>query len=448
MSTQVLLLFFSLTVSLQAKSFTRPWDTVPGTISAEDYKNFETNAYKPKQDRSELPESFQRRLEQACSTEQQTSCQSYDCKMNSLSGRLVDADAAESTVNMAPYRCECGNDTLQDYVEGNKIHARCVAVKHCDICDPEHTVKCLDLGAGKISCICDPGYMEDANCRRKKDGCAEPHTTASLSGDEACRVTQGNMCIPMFQSLRYSCVCRAPYMEDKRLSFPNCMGNETVCERPLCLGFQPPVSETIPGPSIIIDPFSEGFASGHVSECNQTSCHCPDGWLGEHCSEQRGEVVLGSWSPWSTCNPDCIMPTQRSEYRILDDVHAGTSRTTGIGYRSRFGRCTMGDFDFCVGTYRFWRRCRVTSLCNSWTNSRLSSVVNDAIGKAMAEHDRAHRPDQVEPILTTAAELTWTEQLCLNFVTVAGTVIYSCISIWILEIHHMIMFWTKPLRSG
>ncbi|VDP74143.1 unnamed protein product [Echinostoma caproni] len=367
--------------------FSRPWIFRTDFTSAEEFAQYESNVYPSKTDMSDLPESFQSRLATACTQEQQTSCELSECKINTLLGNKINPSLIAPYMNAAPYRCECGNNTLQDYLEGDKIQAKCVMVKSCDICDPEHTVKCLDLGAGKISCVCDPGYMEDSYCRRKKDGCAEPHTTATLSGDQACLVSQGNLCIPMFQSLRYSCICRAPYMEDKRLSFPNCMRNETPCERPLCLGFQPPVAQTIPGPSITLDAFVGGNSGGHMADCNQTSCNCPDGWLGDHCTEQRGEVLLGSWSPWSTCNPDCIMPTERAHYRTMDDIHAGTSRTTGIGYRSRFSRCTMNDLDFCVGTYRFWRRCRVTSLCNTWTNSRLSTVVNDAIGKAMVEHD-------------------------------------------------------------
>lgn len=383
--TLILLTVFAL--SIQVHSFSRPWDKITDTIGVEEYSQLEL-VLKPKQDMSEMPESFQLRSAPACNEEQQLSCGLYDCKPNSLASKVSPSDPVQLPINVAPFRCECGTDILQDYVEKNKVQARCVSVKHCDICDPDHTVRCLDMGRGNVTCVCDPGYTEDSNCRRKKDGCAEPHTTASLSGNEACLVSEGNMCIPMFQSLRYACVCKAPHMEDKRLSFPNCMANETSCTRPLCLGFQPPISKTIPGESMTIDPFSEDFSAGQRGQCNETICHCPDGWLGEHCSEQRGEVVLGSWSPWSTCSPDCIMPTESAKYRTMDDLHAGMARSTGIGYRSKFGRCTLPDFDFCVGTFRFWRRCRVTSLCNSWTNARLSSVVNEAIGKAMAEHDR------------------------------------------------------------
>ncbi|KAF7233761.1 hypothetical protein EG68_12334 [Paragonimus skrjabini miyazakii] len=434
-------------------NFSRPWLNVKGSLT---YENMSTlwNMLDEVLPGNALPVPIQNRQDPSgCNTVEIQHCEDpTSCFLNRLPEDPLNLYAVSSPTNRAHYRCRCKqNIDPVDYLEtihnssdhvSIEIHTRCPRSPPCEKCDKEHTIKCLDLGGGKATCICDPDYMEDKNCARKKDGCTEPHPAATLTGKQACLAdgTTNNSCFPIPQSLRYSCLCREPYREDKRLSFPNCMDNRTTCTRPLCLGFQPPPAQTIPGPSIVLDE-SHGIDLVDSEDCNQTNCECPDGWLGPHCTEKRGEPVLGSWSPWSTCSPDCIMPNERSRYQREEDLHAGNSRTTAIGYRSKFGRCTMSDLDFCVGTYRFWRRCRVTTLCNSWTNSRLSTVVNEAIGQAMIEHDKIHRPDRVEPILTVAAELTPTEKHCLNFIAVAGTLILSCISIWIMEIHHMIMHW-------
>ncbi|GAA35219.2 hypothetical protein CSKR_102358 [Clonorchis sinensis] len=434
-------------------NFARPWLNIKGSIHYPNLTQF-WNIIHDVLPSDTPPLAYLSRSRAQCEALEIQQCGAPEnCFINRISDNALSMDQVGTITNRAHYRCRCQKDLLPiDFVvRMNKtfhnvsrvIQTRCPEPPACDKCDKEHTVKCIDLGGGKATCICDPEYMEDKNCEKKKDGCTEHHPAASLTGNQACMVYKNNSCFPLPLSLRYSCLCREPFREDKRLSFPNCMDNRTICPRPLCLGFQPPIAVTIPGPTIILDETHTFEMGGENDSCYQKKCSCPEGWLGPHCSEKRGELILGSWSPWSTCNPDCIMPNERMRYKQMDDLHAGTSRTTAIGYKSKFARCTVGDLDFCVGTFRFWRRCRVTTLCNAWTNSRLSTVVNHAIAQAMIEHDKVHRPDRVEPILTTAAELTWEERHCLNFIVVAGALIYSCITIWTMELHHLIVNWNS-----
>ncbi|CAL8105162.1 unnamed protein product [Calicophoron daubneyi] len=420
----------------------RPWTAVGENVTCDvgDLSkkiNLEVNE-------SSLPNSLKYRLSDACTGEQEKTCGERECVTEYYpSTTRLGFEADEGERPYGAYRCECErNEVGVEYIDqagGLSVKYECVPRLQCDHCNAEHTVRCLRLGNGQATCLCEPEYTGE-KCDLLKDGCAIPHDSASLPGDEACLVNKGNECKSVYQSLMYMCLCHPPYSEDKRLSFPNCMKNTTDTEIPVCLGFRPPPAESIPGPSIVMDSLHLGKVR---MEDNNTICDCPDGWLGPHCTEERGESVLGSWSPWSTCNPDCILPTARMRYKQIEDLNAGMTRTTGIGYRSRFSRCNLDASDFCVGTFRFWRRCRVTSLCNSWTGPRLSTVVNEAIAEAMSEHDRANMHDRMDPIITTAAELSWEETHYANFIALAAALVFTCFTIWALELHYTVLYWSN-----
>nr|CAH8825760.1 unnamed protein product [Trichobilharzia regenti] len=109
---------------------------------------------------------------------------------------------------------------------------------------------------------------------------------------------------------------------------------------------------------------------------------------------------------------------------------------------SKYARCNHNDSRYCQGTYRMWKRCTVTNLCDIETESRISTVIAKAIGKAMEKHDEAH-DEAVSPLITEAVELTWEEQHHINLLGIIVCLILVIIAITALEIHHMVIYWNK-----
>lgn len=339
-----------------------------------------------------LPESFKSRLDRTeCTPKEKESCKTFTCKVNKLPWTSLSFDEQSPFENTAAFRCEClPGIPLLDYIDqqdDSKLKTSCMNKKECEKCHQGHTSKCIQTNTG-FTCICHEEYLEDSHCHKRKDGCFELDKFSSMNGNDACLVKQGNKCFSIYHSMDYLCWCRYPYSEDKALSFPNCLKQESDCKKPLCLGFLPPKSDRIPGPSVVLGTSSD-LESPMMSTCNSTLCQCTGAWKGPYCTERRGEPTMGSWSAWSSCNPDCLTPSGRWNFDLeQDSVHANTKSATGLGHMSRFSACSSTDSNYCVGTYRLWRRCRIRSLCSAMTSVRLTRVINVALEQAMIEHDK------------------------------------------------------------
>ncbi|VDQ00955.1 unnamed protein product [Trichobilharzia regenti] len=366
-------------------------DTVPD-INKEIIKNFSMKLY-PLENFT-TPRNIRVRIENTdCSGDESAICgKEVTCKVNRMDGKnfKLPVTAYSSNSLILPHTtcsCEEGNAYgVEVYHEEKRdVYMKCYENNPCEQCDSQHTLQCIINDDNSATCVCETGYSEFENCKEVKNGCDKPHPAATLSGNEACLVNNSNVCQPKFDSYEYTCMCKEPYREDRRLSFPNCMINTTYCKSMICVGFQPPVSALIPGPVVYVN--IDDYDVIEADDCRNTTCYCPDGWVGQHCTEPRGDIVQLSWSPWSACNPDCIMPNRRWNYKYGEEIHAGESRTTGLGYMSKYARCNHNDSRYCQGTYRMWKRCTVTNLCDIETESRISTVIAKAIGKAMEKHD-------------------------------------------------------------
>ncbi|CAH8470247.1 unnamed protein product [Heterobilharzia americana] len=414
-------------------------------ISKEAIQNISMKLYKL--ENFITPNSIHIRLNSnECGNDEHTICgREVPCKLNQLqekdfklSGRIDLPTYA--TVSRSVCNCEDDYGVEVYHSEKREIFMKCYTPNPCEQCDEKHTIQCIVNSDNSVTCLCETGYSEFEKCKEIKDGCKIPHSVAKLSGNEACLVEQSNVCQPAFDSYQYTCLCKDPYSEDKRLSFPNCMNNVTYCLSSLCAGFQPPVSKLLPGPAIFIN--IEDYNMLESDDCHDTICYCPDGWVGKHCTEPRGSIVPFSWSPWSTCNPDCIMLSKRWNYKTEEEIYAGESRTTEVGYKSKFARCNHNDSRYCEGMYRIWERCTVKNLCNIERQPRISTVIGEAMSKNRTKHNEVHHKN-VSPVPTGAVEITWEEQHQLNLLGVIVCIVLFVIAITVLEIHHMVVHWSK-----
>nr|CAH8825763.1 unnamed protein product [Trichobilharzia regenti] len=264
-------------------------DTVPD-INKEIIKNFSMKLY-PLENFT-TPRNIRVRIENTdCSGDESAICgKEVTCKVNRMDGKnfKLPVTAYSSNSLILPHTtcsCEEGNAYgVEVYHEEKRdVYMKCYENNPCEQCDSQHTLQCIINDDNSATCVCETGYSEFENCKEVKNGCDKPHPAATLSGNEACLVNNSNVCQPKFDSYEYTCMCKEPYREDRRLSFPNCMINTTYCKSMICVGFQPPVSALIPGPVVYVN--IDDYDVIEADDCRNTTCYCPDGWVGQHCTE-------------------------------------------------------------------------------------------------------------------------------------------------------------------
>lgn len=270
------------------------------------------------------------------------------------------------------YTCEC---TRNNYLERTfdtsripRLIARCSALSFnpCMKCHEKHTIKCTyvkntaNVSTGNVSAVCQcySEYSESSNCFKKKDPCEEVPLGASFSGNLACKVEFGNLCIPQLGTQKYVCICLKPYRASKSLRFSNCMGEpESACDRQLCVGFQPLRTKNMMITARrVIATKGPGSSDGEQAWCyGNGTCVCPTDWYGEHCTQWYASPQDGSWTVWTNCKPNCL------DRAVLSSLMS----VTGIGYRISKSLCAAKDPRFCGGKMKMWSRCKVTTLCSS-----------------------------------------------------------------------------------
>nr|CDS32027.1 acidic fibroblast growth factor intracellular [Hymenolepis microstoma] len=143
-------------------------------------------------------------------------------------------------------------------------------------------------------CICKPMYY-GASCGQRKNPCEQPIGNKP-SGDVACRVTDGNKCIPDLVSSSYSCQClpsfrRFDYKEGPMAGQDNCAELINVCLATKCHhGKCISASERDP-------------ETGKMAIIGK--CICGRGWRGRFCSQPYPINNWTPWTSWSACEPSC-----------------------------------------------------------------------------------------------------------------------------------------------
>ena len=235
---------------------------------------------------------------------------------------------------------------------------RCVPLPYnpCVVCHEKNTITCIQVTSKQVVCQCYSEYSASTKCFEKRDPCSEVPEGASISGNKACNVDEGNLCIPYLGTDKYTCICLRPFKASITLGFPNCLGEpEKTCDRQLCVGFQPvtPKGTTITPRRMTFTKDLELTDEVHATCVGNGTCKCPENWYGEHCTRWKGSPQKHSWSTWSPCHPDCL------DKSILSAV----TGVSGVGYRASKTHCTTGETRHCEGMFKIWSRCKVTSLC-------------------------------------------------------------------------------------
>uniref|UniRef100_A0A5K3EGP9 EGF-like domain-containing protein n=1 Tax=Mesocestoides corti TaxID=53468 RepID=A0A5K3EGP9_MESCO len=226
----------------------------------------------------------------------------------------------------------------------------------CQVCHEQHTFKCTKVASDRALCHCYSEYSVTTHCHSLKNGCQDVPAGSSLSGNAACRIDNGNLCIPILGSERYKCVCLRPFRSSKTLKFPNCLGEiESPCDNQLCVGFNPAQPS---GPEItphrVIAAAGLGSSGDEHAACDgNSSCKCPANWFGDHCASWRGGPERNSWTAWSPCYPHCVDA----------NIFSGKAGISGVGYRASQAFCTVRETRVCEGTFKEWKRCKIQTLC-------------------------------------------------------------------------------------
>ncbi|VDM33991.1 unnamed protein product [Hydatigera taeniaeformis] len=292
-------------------------------------------------------------------------------------------------------------------------------------CHERNTVRCTQTSPTEASCQCYSEYSAATKCHKQKNPCLEVPLGASLSGAEACKTEEGNLCIPKLGTERYICVCLRPFQSSKAYAFPNCLGEpERLCDRQLCVGFQPtrPRGITITPQRVMLTKDLDLTGEEHAICIGNGSCQCPDTWYGEHCTRQRGKPQENSWTAWSPCHPDCL------DTSILSSVMG----VSGVGYKVSKALCTTQENRICEGNFRTWTRCKVTSLCTAEKQKSLAFPpdVAMAAAKVLKEGSYTRASEQAN----MPAPLLWNEKQYLFAIFISVTAIAAVISICIVEI--------------
>ena len=340
--------------------------------------------YLPALKEDQLPRFFRDHLQESCDRRENSSCGHGQC--NPL--KYLYTNLEPKGFNMythkypiSPYECHCpdGQSPVQVYNKDRKsVDMACHTLHNCGKCHPEYSITCTTDPRGKLECLCREGYSSQWNCKKQENGCTTPHAVSNMDGNTACGVKMKNICVPSYASPTYYCKCRKPYSEDTNLPYPNCnhWDNHT-CEKKICTDFTPLNSTVIPDGMIIL-PSRYG---GQLANCDTNKCECAEGYRGTYCTKKEYMVDQTTFSEWSPCYPDCLQ-TGEIQKRV-SATYVGSTSYTKYGHSSRFGRCPAGKEDYCYDMTRMWRRCRLTNLCNIYTEGKLSTVVNEAVNDAI-----------------------------------------------------------------
>ncbi|CAH8854856.1 unnamed protein product [Trichobilharzia szidati] len=196
-------------------------------------------------------------------------------------------------------------------------------------------------------CICKDEFY-GTYCDKRKDPCKMPIGNV-IMGDIACRVNDGNKCIPNKEYGIYTCQCTKAYK--KLVNNSTLLPRERVADN--CLVRIDPC---------LINPCKHGICVmsdfGSIEEekakrkgvtfswfGNQPDliarCICDDGWRGERCSFPVSKNVWSLWSSWSFCEPSC-----QSSFTEVPPNHVPENWKYGVGtgrwgmrQRSRYRDC-------------------------------------------------------------------------------------------------------------
>lgn len=172
-----------------------------------------------------------------CNSEQEASCKPGTCEM------------ASSSVPEA-YSCACPTMYAIDrqfkpgLKEPLRIACKPYGENPCHKCHPGNTQFCSRLSRTTAHCECYPEFSSNSMCHREKNGCNEMPLGATQTGNQACRVDRGNVCLANPGTDGYICVCLWPNQRSNSHFFENCLGKpEDPCDNFLCVGFGPVETE-------------------------------------------------------------------------------------------------------------------------------------------------------------------------------------------------------------
>ncbi|CAH8588089.1 unnamed protein product [Heterobilharzia americana] len=305
-------------------------------------------------------------------------CNSPSNLMTTLSQRCIEQDYL-GLVHLQSFKCECPKDFIWKeqlkacYLpygwrqRAEKVN-NLISIKRNDLFKYTIENKCSRIGTKFIlpievniknssqsnrnilyhteRCICKDEYF-GTYCDQQKDPCKMPVGNV-IMGDIACRVADGNKCIPSKEFGTYTCQCIRGY---KKLVNTTLLPRERASDN--CLIRVDPC---------ILEPCKHGICvmSDHGSVEEEKAklkgisftwfenkprliarCICDDGWRGERCSLPVSKNIWSLWSPWSFCVPSCQSSfTQVPPNHFPEKWEYGVgTRRWGMRQRSRYRDC-------------------------------------------------------------------------------------------------------------
>ncbi|KAL3316247.1 hypothetical protein Ciccas_005110 [Cichlidogyrus casuarinus] len=268
---------------------------------------------------------------------------------------------------------------------------KCVKLQRADLvqdCDPENTirVKYTDpkLPQGFI-CHCASGFSSSSKCKEQQDACSNVFSEfgQTTSGDEACKVEIGNLCVPTLEmrsielshldqpgllSMEKYQLLEQPTLESVQLvAYHSCpdpkLDEKKFCDTEICVGYLYPNGK------------------GNGSECDSVKdvCICPEHFSGPHCLDFSLEMNASSLKGSAGCHPNC-----QDARRTLESRETIFMQGVSELYNTAYVYSAEDVKEFCHGVISNFQSCPVNEFC---LTNELQPYQLRALALAQQAHD-------------------------------------------------------------
>ncbi|CAH8831413.1 unnamed protein product [Trichobilharzia szidati] len=232
-------------------------------------------------------------------------------------------------------------------------------------CNKEGTLSCVYDREHRVTlCACKPQY-HGSKCEKLIDACKyrvdhpfQPNGGTLLPGNIACNINtpNKNKCFSYISSEGYAfykCQCDNNYwLPDFKLSYPNCMKKQSICDNIICL---------------------HGYCYASYAE-NEAYCICDQGYSGKACNIWVGE--WSEWSAWDKCRPAC--GDVRYSVRSRECLSAAWKKKPGqcLGSPIEYTKCPEHECSRGEGTFLgSYFAIRQNSLAISFSTGAIISIM-------------------------------------------------------------------------